>query len=171
MDVVCDICGEVFGELSEERQALVETDTIILGREPTGTAFFDDIRKVAELHLLQDEDFTLLKELVTSEGSEAAWRQFHEESGGIDDKQLRGIALLVLGKKMAAFTTSLEADKAWLKNNPGHSRKKLAVDLRVSEKTILMDWMNYIKSGQQAAEKHQATAKAKSKTTKRQKTT
>eukprot|EP00026_Physarum_polycephalum_P012095 Phypoly_transcript_12367.p1 GENE.Phypoly_transcript_12367~~Phypoly_transcript_12367.p1 ORF type:complete len:131 (+),score=25.17 Phypoly_transcript_12367:739-1131(+) len=121
--------------------------------------------------MLDDEDFTLLKEFVVDEGSEAAWGKFHEESGGMDDKQLRGVALLVLGRKLADYPTSLEEDKAWLKDNGGeYSRKRLAVELRVSEKTILVDWMNHIKGARQTGTSDPKGKSKKTKKTKHSKT-
>jgi hypothetical protein len=186
MEIVGDVCFQLFGELSEERQALIETETLILrsevpgttslddvskaGSDITGTTFLDDVRKVAELHVLDDEDFVMLKELIADEGSEVAWSKFHEESGGMDDKQLRGIALLVLGRKLADYPTSLEEDKTWLENNGGeYSRKRLAVELRVSEKTILVDWMNHVK-GERKARANESKRKTKNTKTKKTKT-
>lgn len=165
-DVVCEICGEVFGELSEDRQALIESDVIILQSEIRGTTFLDDVRKVAELHLLDDEDFTALQELLASEGSEAAWRQFHEESGGMEEKQLRGIALLVLARKLSGYPTRLEEDQVWVKDNEGegYTRKRLAVELRMAEKLILLNWIKHIKGESQAP-----SAKVKPSTSKKAK--
>ena len=172
MEAVCEVCGEVFGELADDRQAFIEGDAIILRRDATHGAatFLDDVRRVAELHMLQDEDFELLQELVASDGSEAAWRRFHEESGGMADKQVRGIALLVLGRKLSDYATSLEEDEAWLRDNVENSRKRLAVELRVSEKIILMDWMKHIKGETQATTpRAKATKKTKAKETKKRK--
>lgn len=85
--------------------------------------------------------------MATTDGVEEAWKQYHEQSGGMEDKQVRGIALLVLGKKMAGYPTTIDEDKQWLNDNKNErmSRKWVAVQVRLSEKTIVSEWMRQVK--------------------------
>lgn len=184
MEEVSAVCCNLFGDVSESRienfDFLENSEYIVLRKFSADdvTAFLDDITKVAELHLMDLEDFKLFQELVESVGVANAWKQYHEDSGGMDLQQVRVVALLVLARKLAGYPTTLEEDQAWLQ---GHSnegdeliRKILAAKIRISEKTIIAEWMKHVKgpenkrkgiSTDTSKDKRKKISKGKKKTT------
>jgi len=84
-------------------------------------------------------------------------------------KQLTAVATLALRRKLSAYPTSLEKDREWLARSAGHSRKKLAVELRMSEKTIIMDWINHFNNQTKSTTPSDKTSPKKK--TKKRKTT
>lgn len=118
---------------------------------------------MAELHYMKEEKFTRLNELIASEGREDAWARIHEEGVRLSDQQRRGIKLLVLGGKLSAYPTNLGEDALWLEDNTEHSRKRLALELRESERRILMDWIEHIQGRKLKYKAHTRTSESASK--------